>query len=59
MPLAPQEFGIPDGSFDKKFRWIDLGMVDFVPGAYIWFAHGHSPELDAIFVDRVVLIAAE
>jgi hypothetical protein len=59
MTLQPQDFATADGSFDKKFRWIDLGAVDFVPGAYFWFAHGHSPELDAIFVDRVVLIAAE
>ena len=36
-----------------------MGAVDFVAGAYVWFAHGHSPELDAIFVDRVVLIQAE
>jgi hypothetical protein len=36
-----------------------LGVVDFVPGAYFWFAHGHSPELDAIFVDRVVLIGTD
>ena len=35
------------------------GTIDFVPGAYFWFAHGHHPDLDAIFVDRVVLIGAE
>ncbi len=57
MVLSPKDFATEDGSFDKKFRWIDLGVIDFVPGAYFWFAHGHSPELDAIFVDRVVLIA--
>ena len=57
MLLSPKDFATEDGSFDKKFRWIDLGVIDFVPGAYFWFAHGHSPELDAIFVDRVVLIA--
>jgi hypothetical protein len=34
-------------------------VFDFVAGAYFWFAHGHDPELDAIFVDRVVLIQAE
>jgi hypothetical protein len=59
MVLSPKDFGNQDGSFDKKFRWIDLGVVDFVAGAYFWFAHGHDPELDAIFVDRVVLIAPE
>lgn len=59
MVLQPKHFALDDGSFDKKFRWIDLGVVDFVPGAYFWFAHGHSPELDAIFVDRVVLIEAD
>lgn len=59
MTLTPQHFATAGGSFDKNFRWIDLGVVDFVPGAYFWFAHGHSPQLDAIFVDRVVLIAAE
>jgi len=59
MVLQPKHFTTEDDSFDKKFRWIDLGVVDFVPGAYFWFAHGHSPELDAIFVDRVVLIQAE
>lgn len=59
MTLSPQNFLTDDGSFDKQFRWIDLGVVDFVPGAYFWFAHGHRPELDAIFVDRVVAIAAE
>jgi hypothetical protein len=59
MTLNVTDFASPDGSFDKKFRWIDLGVVDFVPGAYFWFAHGHRPELDAIFVDRVVLIEAE
>jgi len=59
MALYPKDFVTDDGSFDRKFRWIDLGVVDFVPRAYFWFAHGHSPELDAIFVDRVVLIAAE
>ena len=58
-PSIPRISPTQDGSFDKKFRWIDLGVVDFVAGAYFWFAHGHSPELDAIFVDRVVLIAAE
>jgi hypothetical protein len=59
MLLSPKDFAAPDRSFDKNFRWIDLGVVDFVPGAYFWFAHGHSPELDAIYVDRVVLIADE
>jgi hypothetical protein len=59
MILQPKQFTVEDGSFDKKFRWIDLGIVDFVPDAYFWFAHGHSPKLDAIFVDRVVLIEAE
>jgi len=59
MTLTSQDFTTEDGSFDKKFRWIGLGVVDFVPGAYFWFAHGHRPELDAMFVDRVVLIAAE
>ncbi|MFA6561020.1 MAG: DUF4838 domain-containing protein [Verrucomicrobiia bacterium] len=59
MVLNAKDFATEDGSFDKKFRWIDLGTVDFVPGAYFWFAHGHSPELDAIFVDRVVLIEAK
>ena len=59
MPLTAKDFATGDGSFDKKFRWIDLGVVDFVPGAYFWFAHGHGPELDAIFVDRVVLIEAD
>lgn len=56
--LSPKDFTTPDGSFDKKFRWIDLGTIDFIPGAYFWFAHGHQPDLDAIYVDRVVLIAA-
>jgi hypothetical protein len=46
-------------SIARKFRWIDLGIIDFVPGAYFWFAHGHNPALDAIFVDRVVLIGAQ
>lgn len=59
MLLVPEAFATGDGSFDKKFRWIDLGVVDFVPGAYFWFAHGHDPDLDAIFVDRVVLVGAE
>ncbi|MCY2986696.1 MAG: hypothetical protein NTY19_02395 [Planctomycetota bacterium] len=59
MVLSPQDFKTAEGSFDKKFRWLDLGVIDFVPGAYFWFAHGHKPELDAIFVDRVVLIGAE
>jgi hypothetical protein len=59
MLLYPKHFTTADGSFDKNFRWIDLGVVDFVAGAYFWFAHGHSPQLDAIFVDRVVLIATE
>jgi Domain of unknown function (DUF4838) len=59
MVLNAKDFVTENGLFDKKFRWIDLGAVDFVVGAYFWFAHGHSPELDAIFVDRVVLIGAE
>jgi hypothetical protein len=59
MPLNAKQFTAADGAFDKKFRWIDLGTIDFVAGAYFWFAHGHNPQLDAIFVDRVVLIAAE
>ena len=57
--LSAEDFATTDGSFDKKFRWIDLGVIDFVPGAYFWFAHAHTAELDAIFVDRVVLIRAE
>ncbi len=57
--LDAKQFVTDDGSFDRKFRWIDLGVVDFVPGAYFWFAHGHDPDLDAIFVDRVVLISAD
>lgn len=59
MTLSPKDFATEDGSFDKKFRWIDLGFVDFVAGAHFWFAHGHSPKLDAIFVDCVVLIKAK
>ena len=59
MVLWAKDFTTQEGSFDKKFRWVDLGVVNFVPGAYFWFAHGHHPQLDAIFVDRAVLIAAE
>jgi hypothetical protein len=59
MVLNAKDFMMEDGTFDKKFRWIDLGVIDFVPGAYFWLAHGHDPELDAIFVDRAVLIASE
>jgi hypothetical protein len=59
MALYHKDFATEDGSFERKFRWIDLGVIDFVAGAYFWFAHGHNPELDAIFVDRVVLIGAE
>ena len=59
MVLDRKDFATENGSFDRKFRWIDLGVIDFVPGAYFWFAHGHHPELDAIFVDRVVLIGVE
>lgn len=59
MVLNAKDFMVEEGAFDENFRWIDLGVVDFVPGAYFWFAHGHNPELDAIFVDRAVLIAAE
>ena len=59
MALDRKLFAAADGSFDKSFRWIDMGVVDFVGGAYVWFAHGHDPKLDAIFVDRVVVIQAE
>lgn len=59
MTLDRKDFATKDGELDKKFRWIDLGVVDFVHGAYFWFAHGHNPELDAIFVDRVVFIEAK
>jgi len=59
MSLTPNQCAAADGTCDKRFRWIALGTVDFVAGAYLWFAHGHNPQLDAIFVDRVVLIAAE
>lgn len=59
MVLRGEDFAADDGSFDRAFRWIDLGVIDFVPGAYFWFAHGHDPALDAIFVDRVVLIRGE
>ena len=59
MTLDAEAFKTGEGSFDRKFRWIELGVVDFVPGAYFWFAHGHNPDLEAIFVDRVVLIGAE
>ena len=59
MALDRKDFATADGSLDKNFRWIDLGVIDFVPGAYFWFAHGHNPALDAIFVDRVVLIGAD
>ena len=59
MVLDRKDFATADGWFDRKFRWIDLGVIDVVPGAYFWFADGHHPELDAIFVDRVVLIGVE
>lgn len=59
MALTPDQFTTDNGSFDPKFRWIDLGVVDFVADAYFWFAHGHDPEFDAIYVDRVVFIDAE
>ncbi len=59
MALDRKDFATADGSLDKNFRWIDLGVIDFVPGAYFWFAHGHNTALDAIFVDRVVLIGAD
>lgn len=58
QPLVAAQFLNADGKFDAKFRWIELGTVDFQPSCYFWFAHGHRPELDAIFVDRVVLIQA-
>jgi hypothetical protein len=59
MVLCPKDFATEKGSFDKRFRLLDLGVIDFVPGAHFWFPHGHNPKLDAIFVDRVVLIRAE
>ncbi len=59
MVLNAKEFATEDGSLDKDFRWIELGVVDLVPGAYFWFTHGHNPALEAICVDRVVLIGAE
>ena len=31
MLLDAKDFATEDGSFDKKFRWIDLGAIDFVP----------------------------
>lgn len=40
----------------ESYRWIDLGVVDFTAGAGIWFAHGHAPEVSAIFVDRVAMV---
>ncbi|MDO4571360.1 MAG: DUF4838 domain-containing protein [Planctomycetia bacterium] len=54
--LKSAQFLTQSGEFDPEFRWIDMGVVDFTPGSYFWFAHGHDPALEAIFVDRVVLI---
>lgn len=54
--LTPKDFLTPDGKFDPKFRWIEMGTVDFQNAAYIWFAHRHQPEIKAIYVDRVLLI---
>ena len=56
MTLSRKDFATQEGSFDKNFRWIDLGTVDIGAGVDLWFSHGHNPKLDAIFVDRVVLI---
>lgn len=39
-----------------NYRWIDLGTVDFSAGAGVWFAHGHLPEVQALYVDRIVLV---
>ena len=35
MLLDRKDFATEDGSFDKKFRWIDLGVIDFVPGVLL------------------------
>jgi len=59
MTLTAKDFATGDDSVDKKFRWNDLGVVDFVLGAYFSFAHRPGPEMDAVFVDRFVLIKAD
>lgn len=59
QPLTAEQFLLPDGTFDRKFRWIDLGSVEIPAGAYLWFAHAHSEKLEAIFVDRVVFVIEE
>lgn len=42
-----------------KYQWVDLGVVDLVPNAYIWFAHRHNPKVEALYVDRLVFKEAE
>ncbi|MDO4575530.1 MAG: DUF4838 domain-containing protein [Planctomycetia bacterium] len=43
----------------EEYRWIDCGVVDFQPGCYIWFAHRHNPQVEALYVDRLILMEAE
>ena len=54
--LTPKDFLTQEGKFDTKFRWIDMGTVDFADSAYVWFAHAHKSEINAIYLDRVLLI---
>ena len=41
----------------KEYALIDLGVVNYVPGQYLWFAPPKRPsEVDAVYVDRAIII---
>ena len=53
----PRRGGVQDRrTFDRKFRWIELGVVDFVP---VLLVRPRSQSRPDALHDRVLLIAAE
>ncbi len=39
-----------------NYRWLDCGVVEFTPTSYIWFAHRHDENVQAVYVDRLILV---
>ncbi len=40
-----------------EYKLIDLGVVAYVPGQYLWFAPPKRPgEVDAVYIDRAIIV---
>ncbi len=55
-PGARDNVMLENGASDGQYHVYDLGVQQLTPGAYFWFSTVNNPSVQAVYVDRIVLV---